>query len=117
MKFPITNPKRAERRLMKRPKRGAAIIPGHHLLSGDTIISNNLTMPHVEMSVAAGGRNAAVARGGDGLIRARHRQLQLRLDESQFGRLALDPQTLRQPVQTPDVVQVTFRPNQYPIEA
>ena len=45
---------------------------------------------HVEMSVAAGGRNAAVARGGDGLIRARHRQLQLRLDESQFGRLALD---------------------------
>src|SRR5215471_7482194 len=72
---------------------------------------------HVEMSVAAGGCNAAVARGGDGLIRARHRQLQLRLDESQFGRLALDPQTLHQPVQTPDVVHVTFRPHQYPIEA
>jgi hypothetical protein len=28
---------------------------------------------HVGMSVAAVGRNAAVARGGDGLIRARHR--------------------------------------------
>jgi hypothetical protein len=69
------------------------------------------------MSVAAVGRNAAVARGGDGLIRARHGQLQLRLDESKFGRLALASQTLRQPVQTPDVIQVTFRPNQYPIEA
>src|SRR5262252_8686515 len=71
----------------------------------------------VARSVAAGGRHAAVARGGDGLIRARHRQRPLRLDERQFGHLALDPQTLRQPMQTPDVVPVTFRPHQDPIEA
>ena len=48
-------------------------------------------------SQSAGGRHAAVTRGGYGLIRARECQRQLRFDESQFGRLALDPQTLRQP--------------------
>jgi hypothetical protein len=69
------------------------------------------------MSVAAVGLHAAVAGGGDGLIGTRHRQLQLRLDDGKFGRIALDPQTLRQTVQTPDVVRVTFRPNQDAIDA
>ena len=69
------------------------------------------------MSEAAVGLNAAVAGGGDGLIGTRHRQLQLRLDDGKFGRIALDSQTLRQTVQTPDIVRVTFRRNQHPIEA
>ena len=69
------------------------------------------------VSMAASGRNAAVAGRGNWWIGACHRHLQLRLDEGEFGLLALNPQTLGQTVQTPDVVQVTFRRNQYPIEA
>ena len=67
--------------------------------------------------MAARGRNATVAGRGNWWIGACHRQLQLRLDEDEFGLLALNPQTFSQTVQTPYVVQVTFRRNQYPIEA
>ena len=67
--------------------------------------------------MAASGFNAAVAGRGNWLIGACHRQFQLRLDEGEFGLLALGPQALGQTMQTPDVVQVTFRRNQYPIEA
>ena len=51
------------------------------------------------------------------MIGARHRQFQLRFDEGEFSLLALDPQTFSQTVQTPDVVQMTFRPSQLSIEA
>ena len=67
--------------------------------------------------MAASGFNPAVAGRGNRLIGACHRQFQLRLDEGEFGLIALDPQTLGQTVQTPDVVQVTFRRNQYTIDA
>ena len=71
----------------------------------------------VDVSMAAVGRNAAMAGRGNWWISARHSQVQLRLDESEFGLLAFNSQTLGQTMQTPNIVQMTFRRNQYPIKA